>query len=64
MFCLIFWAGILKGESLDICWGNLSSPGVSLERGMEGGRERMEDVGIDRERDRTNRQTTFFCAQG
>lgn len=44
LFCLIFWACILKGESPDICWGDLSSPRVSWEGGWdgrwrEGGRE-------------------------
>lgn len=42
LVCLIFWICILKGESLDICWGHLSTPGVRREGRWERGGEEMD----------------------
>lgn len=46
LFFLIFWAYILKGEALDICWGDLSSPGVIWEGRWE--RKGGSGRGVDR----------------
>lgn len=45
LVCPIFWTYILKGKSLDICWGGLSSPGVRWEGRWERKGERR---GVER----------------